>query len=84
MADPEALPDEIDDLADTLTAYEREKRARLADEGAQSLRRELAELDRFLQQAEGGSIEWATDRLVAFRREKARILRGILDEASGA
>ncbi len=71
----------LDDLDATLAAYEKQKWAQLSDQGTEGLRRELADLEGFLEQAD--QLDWASDRLIAFREEKARILQEILHEASG-
>lgn len=71
----------LDDLEATLAAYERQKWAQLSDQGTEGLGRELADLERFLEQAD--QLDWASDRLIAFREEKARILREILQKSSG-
>lgn len=72
---------DLDDLEATLAAYEKQKWAQLSDQGADGLRRELADLERFLEQAD--QLDWASDRLIAFRQEKVRILREILQEGAG-
>lgn len=68
-------------MEETLEAYRKAKWAELADSGEDHVRRELADLERFLETAEDH--DWASDQLIAFRQAKARILREVLAEAEG-
>lgn len=78
------MADDDGDFQDTLEAYEHAKREQLATEGPAPLRRELAALTRFLDQAGDKDPQLANvDVNVEFREAKARVLQEILAEAQG-
>lgn len=66
----------------TLEAYRHAKWTQLEEEGIAPLRRELAKLQHYLEQADDPHIQ-RMNIDEGFRRDKARVLREILDEASG-
>lgn len=63
-----------------LRVYRDAKWATLRDEGPTPLRRELAKLERFLEQADEPHVQ-RMNIDEGFRRAKARVLREILSEA---
>lgn len=72
------------DREDAVDAYRRQKEAQLSDVGEERLRRELAELESFLDDREAheeGDPSLYLDVDVEYRRRKAEVLREILSEA---